>query len=209
MTKQIFKGEVLTRTKVVNRLVATYLKTGSEDRYDWYLDAHNYAIYLAKTFNVSVVVASGIISALSPVKRWEENKKLAFTFIKTGGDCGGHMKQFLDKARLILQVATTEEDVIKILNGRKIVSFFRNILHPNDPTLVTIDRHALSLALGVSSTDELYSGMTKLQYEFFVHCYQRAAEKLGISPLLLQSATWVYFRNNKKEWKAYEPGQSF
>lgn len=197
MKKQIFKGETLTRTKVTNRIISMYLKSSEGDRYDWYLDAHNYAIYLAKTFNVSVVVASGVISALSPVKHWEQNKKLAYEFIKTEGNCGGHIKQFLDKARLILQVATTEEDVVKILNGRKIVSFFKNILHPNDPSLVTIDRHALSIALGQICTDEIYNSMTKLQYEFFVHCYQNASKKLNVSALLVQSATWVHFRKHR------------
>lgn len=199
--KQTFKGEILTRTKVVNRIVATFLKSSDLDRYDWYMDAHNYAQYLAKTFNVSVIVSSGIISALSPVKRWEENKKLAFEFIKSKGKSGGHMKQFVEKARLILETATTEEEVCIILNGNKITAFFLNILHPKAKDRVTIDRHALSIALGTICTDELYRGMTKLQYEFFVACYIKASEKLGVSPLLVQSATWVYFRKNKNDWK--------
>lgn len=201
MAKQLFKGEVLTRTKVVNRIVSTYLKSNDVDRYDWYLDAHNYAKYLASTFNVSLVVAAGVISALSPVKLWSQNKKIAYTFIKSGGTTGGHMKQFLDKARVVLQVAQSEEDVIKILNGRKIVSFFLNILHPADGSRVTIDRHALTIATGNICTEEMYSGMTKSQYDFFVECYKKAAEKLGVSPLLVQSATWVYYRKNKKDWR--------
>lgn len=199
--KQVFKGEVLTRTKVVNRIVSTYLKSSAVDRYDWYLDAHNYAQYLAKTFNVSVIVASGIISALSPVKRWEENKRIAFEFIKSRGKSGGHMGQFLKKSKLILDIAITEEDVLKILNGNKIQSFFLNILHPTSKERVTIDRHALTIALGEICTDELYRGMTNLQYKFFVSCYVRASEKLGVSPLLVQSATWVYYRKNKNDWK--------
>lgn len=196
--KQVFKGEILTRTKVVNRIVGMFLKSEQIDRYDWYLDAHNYAQYLAKTFGVSVIVASGIISALSPVKRWEENKKLAFEFIKSKGKSGGHMQKFIDKATLILTIAVTEEDVCKILNGNKITAFFLNILHPSAKDRVTIDRHALSIALGVVCTDELYAGMTNQQYEFFVSCYVKASEKLGVSPLLVQSATWVYYRKNKK-----------
>lgn len=201
MKKQIFKGDVLTRTKVVNRIVKTFLLSTDADRYDWYLDAHNYAKYLARTFNVSLIVASGVIAALSPVKQWEQNKKVAHTFIKSGGTSGGHMKQFLDKAGLILQLAESEEDVVRILNGRKIVAFFLNILHPNDPSRVTIDRHALTIATGIICTDEFYSGMTKSQYDFFVGCYQKAAEKLNVSALLVQSATWVYYRNNKKDWR--------
>jgi hypothetical protein len=33
-------------------------------------------------------------------------------------------------------------------DGSKVRSFFGNILDPDDPGLVTIDRHALSLILG-------------------------------------------------------------
>lgn len=199
--KQVYKGEVMTRTKVVNRIVRTFLKASNADRYDWYQDAHNYAKYLANTFGVSVTVAAGVIAALSPVKRWEQNKEVAYTFIKSQGTGGGHMKQFLQKARLILELADTEEDVIKILNGRKIVSFFLNILHPLDGSRVTIDRHALTIATGNVCTEEYYSGMTKSQYDFFVECYKLAASKMGVSPLLMQSATWVYYRNNKKDWR--------
>lgn len=200
MKKQVYKGTELSRTKTVNNIVRTYLEASETDRFDWYLDAHNYAIYLSKTFNVSVIVASGVISALSPVKQWEQNKKLAYEFIKSRGASGGHMKQFLEKARLILETATTEQDAITILNGRKIVSFFLNILHPNDESRVTIDRHALSVAVGFWVTDEYYSGMTKLQYNFFVQCYIKASQKLKVSPLLVQSATWVYFRKNKQDF---------
>ncbi len=201
MKKIVYKGLDLTRTKVTNRIIKTYLDAAEKDKFDWYKDAHNYAKYLASTFDVSVVVSAGIISALSPVKEWNQNKKLAFEFLRTNGNCGGHMKQFLEKARLILLTAITEEDALTILNGRKITSFFLNILHPNRIEAVTIDRHALTIATGIVVTDQFYAGMTKNQYNFFVDCYKRAAEKMKVSPLLIQSATWVYYRKNKKLWK--------
>ena len=199
--KQVYKGEILTTTKTVNKIVKTFLKTSQTDRYDWYLDAHNYAKYLAETFNISVIKAAGIIAALSPLKRWDVNKKIAYNFIKYGGKSRGHMHQFMEKSRLILETAVTEEDAVKILNGRKIVSFFLNILHPNDDSRITIDRHALTIATGTICTEEFYAGMTKIQYDFFVKCYKIAAKKLGVSALLVQSATWVYYRNNKQEWR--------
>jgi hypothetical protein len=64
---------------------------------------------------------------------------------------------------------------------------------------VTIDRHALSVALDYWVSDEEYSGMTKKQYEFFRDCYIWTADSIGVSPLRLQSATWVVFRRIKKE----------
>lgn len=201
MTRITYKGLDLTRTKVTNRIIKTFLDASDKDKFDWYKDAHNYAKYLACTFDVSVIVSSGIIAALSPVKEWNQNKNLAYKFLKTGGNCGGHMKQFLEKARLILETAVTEKDVLVILNGRKISSFFINILRPDDSNNVTIDRHALTVATGIVTTDKFYSGMTKIQYDFFVNCYKKAAEKMNVSALLMQSATWEYYRNNKQLWK--------
>lgn len=201
MKKQVFKGTTLTRTKVVNRIIKTFLATDTMDRFDWYMDAHNYAIYISKTYNVPLVAVCGVIAALSPMKSWEQNKKIAYDFVRSSGKSGGHMKALLDKASLILSLGYTEEDVCKILNGRKITAFFLNILHPYDDSRVTIDRHALTIAVGTVCTDELYAGMTKHQYEFFVECYKLSAKKLGVSALLVQSATWVYYRNNKQLWK--------
>jgi hypothetical protein len=55
--------------------------------------------------------------------------------------------------------------------------------------------------LGYWVTDDDYRGITKNQYEFFVQCFQWTAEKLNISPLLLQSATWVRWRKIKNNYK--------
>ena len=93
---------------------------------------------------------------------------------------------------LALQDPTTDE-IVEILNGQKIVNFFHNIRYPKTSRNVTIDRHALSIAVGKKLTDEKMK-LTKAQFEFFEHCYRWTADNLGISPLLLQSATWVKWR---------------
>jgi hypothetical protein len=199
--KITYKHEQLTQTKVVNNIIRTFLLCDESDKYDWYKEAHNFAIYLSNTYNVQLFVACGIISALSPLKRWDNNKRIAELFIRTKGAERSHMKQFCDKAQTILDFANDESDVYKILNGKKIVSFCKNILHPNNGGNITIDRHALTIATNQISTDDYYNNMTVLQYNFFSSCYQKAAEKLNVSPLLVQSATWVFYRNNKNLWK--------
>ena len=84
-----------------------------------------------------------------------------------------------------------------VLKGRKIVSFFLNILYPEQNTNVTIDRHALSVILGYSVDDTDYRGITAKQYDFFQKSYIIASNKVGIAPLEMQSVTWQIWRKEK------------
>ena len=197
--KQIYKGKVLTRTKVKNRILNIYGKSNDSDRLDWYKDAHDYATLLSKRYSVSVAKCVGVISALSPVKTWSQNKQCADSFLKTGD--ARHMKTFENKAIEIVNSNGTDNSIKDILRGRKIISFYDNIMYPNTSREVTIDRHALSIALGWWIKDEDYAGMTDKQYKFFQDCYIYTSEILGIPPLLLQSSTWVRFRKIKNNYK--------
>lgn len=160
-----------------------------EDRHDWYQEAFMWCL---NSSNGSLSKAAGVVAALSPVKRWEQNLICAQDMIETG-DCG-HMGQFKEKARRILASDGTDEAILDILNGNKISAFYLNIRYPEKANNVTIDRHALSIALGRKITDADYQGMTGKQYNFFVECYTITAMKVQVSPVLMQSATWVYYR---------------
>ena len=194
MIQQQFKGLSLTRTKVRNQIIRFYEnETTDADKFDWYADAKSFAVNLSTEFDVPANVVCGLIAALSPVKQWNQNKNCVLSLLLGNG--GKHMKQFVDKAQRILELDdATDTTILDVLNGRKISAFYLNIMHPNRDEVVTIDRHALSIALGHWVTDEEYSGMTAKQYAFFVECYQLAAKKLNINGLLLQSSTWVAWR---------------
>lgn len=204
-TSITFKGQKITRTKCKNNILKIYNQTSEDERYDWYQEANDYALNeLTFGSNEQEVeryhkIACGVIAALSPVKSWSENKRVAKQLIETG-ECG-HMKQFVNKAKRIMQSDGTDEQILSILNGRKISAFYLNIAYPNKANNVTIDRHALSVALGYWVTDEDYRGMTANQYNFFVQCYILAAMKAEVSPLIMQSATWVKWRKIKKDFK--------
>jgi hypothetical protein len=196
MHKQIFKGEELTRTKVRNNILKLWDLTEPKERFDWYDDALHFATMNAPENNFkSVARVCGVIAALSPLKTWEQNKKITITLLQTG-DCG-QMKQFVSKANRIIESDGSDDAILSILNGRKISAFYLNIRYPHKANNVTIDRHALSIALGKRTTDADYAGMTAKQYEFFVQCYILAGMKVNVSPLLMQSATWVRFRKIK------------
>lgn len=197
--KQQFKGEVISRTVVKNNILKIYRLSDMSDKYDWYGEAHMFARQLAEEYDVNINTACGVIAALSPVKTWKQNKECAKSLFATGN--GKHMKLFNDKAMRIFECDGDEWCVKSVLKGKKIISFFENILHPDKVDKVTIDRHALSVALGKWITDEDYRGITKTQYKFFEDCYKYTAERIGISPTLLQSTTWERFRKIKKDYR--------
>tara|TARA_R100000664_G_scaffold27581_1_gene38342 strand:- start:1742 stop:2344 length:603 start_codon:yes stop_codon:yes gene_type:complete len=196
---QTYKGNLYSRTKIKNNISKLYRLTDKTDRYDWYQDAYDFAESLSHDYGISINTSCGIIAALSPVKQWEQNKKCAISLLETGN--GKHMKQFNDKALKILECNGSEECIKSILNGRKIISFYTNIRHPKDSDEVTIDRHALSVALSKWVKEEDYAGMTNKQYKFFQDCYKYTAKKIGISPVLLQSSTWERFRKIKQNYR--------
>lgn len=200
--KQVHKGITLSRTKTVNNILKIWLLAQPEDRYDWYAEAYNYALEISKLAPnlLNVNQSAGVIAALSPCKSWNQNKKEALKMIVTG-DCG-HIKAFKQKAAAIIASSGTEDEVLRILNGNKIQAFYLNMRYPEKSLHLTIDRHALSVCLNRWITEDDYRGMTKKQYLFFSECYRHAAAKLGISALLVQSATWLTWRKIKREFKS-------
>ena len=199
MKAQIFKGTILSRTVVKNNILRIWDMTSTEERQDWYQEAHDWSEALGLVHELPVSKVCGVVAALSPLKTWDQNLKIARDMVLTG-DCG-HMGAFKNKAINILKSDGSDESIKTILSGNKITSFYVNIMHPDKTTEVTIDRHALSIALGIWITDEDYAGMTDLQYNFFVDCFTLAAKKVGVKPLLMQSATWVKFRKIKKDYR--------
>jgi hypothetical protein len=194
--KQRFKGQTLTLTKCVNNILKVYNNSDKTISTNWYIEANEYATTLAILFNVKLSVACGVIAALSPLKSWDENKLIARSFLHNGK--GKHTKAFIDKANQIKVSNGDVETIATILNGNKTISFFINILEPHEQNFVTIDRHALSIAIGRNIKENEGKGITFNQYQFFVNVYNVAGAKAGISPVLMQSITWVTWRELKK-----------
>ena len=196
MNKQVYKNVNLSRTKVKNNILKIWAQTYESERFDWYECAHNFAKNNTKN-EVELSKFIGVIAALSPLKSWSQNKTLAYEVYN--GKKTGHMVQFINKALNILNSDGKDCTILDILKGNKISSFYLNIRYFNDFQHVTIDRHALSIALGHKITNIEYSGITSKQYNFFVQCYIFTAKSLKINPLLLQSSTWVKYRTLKKD----------
>jgi hypothetical protein len=208
MDKQIiFKGEKVTRTKVKNNIIKVLKTATDKDKFDWYQDANNFCQYLSDKYKIPLDKAIGVVSALSPQRRWDINKRDAEYFISTGGngrrvnakgvEVNIHMPVFVNKARKVLTSENDETIIRSILNGQKIKSFYMNIKYPNGVDNVTIDRHAIAVALGRNASNE-EQAMTDNHYKFFVDAFKWTADSIGMKPLLLQSITWEVWRRSKK-----------
>ena len=189
-----FKGRKLSRTQVKNNILKVYKQSTAIEQRDWYQQANDFCHYLSDKHLVPVDKVIGIVAALSPRKEWSLNKRLAEQVILTG-ECG-QMKVFVAKANDIHKSTGNEDDILSILNGPKIKSFYMNIKYPGAYEDVTIDRHAIAVAIGHTATD-IELSLSEKQYEFFSDCYSYTADKLGLKPLLLQSITWETWKRIK------------
>ena len=73
-----------------------------------------------------------------------------------------------------------------------------NMVHPYDATGVTVDRHAIAIAIGRTAT-EIEQVLTPNKYTFIENCYKITADALGLTPLHLQSITWQAWKRIKKD----------
>jgi hypothetical protein len=208
MRKQRFLKQTLNIRTSVKRIIEVYDQSTEDDRITWYSDALDFALYLCKNYRTApnYFIVAGVISALSPQKSWDENKRLAENFFKNPNRNPGHTRVFYNKALAIMKLVGGDlldrNDVIisicDILNGPKIRSFFLNIAVPEYKEIVTIDRHAISIVIGRPTTESDKINLTANQYKFFQDCYILAAKKAGVDPSYMQSVTWCAWRRLKK-----------
>lgn len=184
-------------------IIAIYkLANASEIKHGltWYVNANTDCMRIANTLELPLHIVIGVVSALSPNNKWERNivnaEDLCNAFIN-GQDMDSikvstyhKMKQ---KAWHILETMPSYDETITILNGKKIVSFYRNI--SGDETDITIDGHARNIYYndrqGLTTPN---TNIRKLEYLDIQKAYLRASKKLGIKAYELQAITWVAWR---------------
>jgi hypothetical protein len=146
----------------------------------------------------------GIIAALSPRNKWLRNlidaENLAICY-------DGTLPSLLNfkaatfgsnklKAILIASMVNpTDSEVLDVLGGDKVRSFYLNILNPDSGIDVTIDGHAISIALGERIVGIAAKGRI---YKHIVDMYIEEANRLKIIPNQLQAITWLTYRRLHK-----------
>ena len=205
--KIVFKGNTLTMYMCKKNIKHIYIKRKAIEENLWYWDNHwkcregatssriNWKEYLH--CNIPLAKYIGVVSGVSPRQNWKRNLLVADNMIKNGN--AGIIEQYKKKAKQVIFSSGKPSEIWDILNGNKTQNFFMNLLYPDDKQYVTVDRHALSIALGRTCNDK-EKALTDKQYEFFANCYKELAQELDLVPNFLQSITWQTWRriNNIK-----------
>jgi len=196
MTKQ------KTNYHLVNKIIALYNQcdnTTIDKGKNWYFKANKTALRIAKKTGYSLEVTSAIIALLSPAVSWPNNKLQAYHLLKAyqhskkiDGLTLTTYKQQIKKALKLLDNPLLLTADIFGKRPFKTMAFYENIVNPNNPDFVTLDRHIFN-ALKL----DMLSG-NKTQYYNIVDAFKVASEKISnIVPCQLQAVLWLNEKNSK------------
>lgn len=185
--------------KEYKRNILELYEYATEDEIDaglsWYQRANRFAAALATTYRVTLDTAAGVIAALSPGCSWEKNMIDATRLLENGDRATvstyGKMKR---KALRILY--NGDKSSSDYLGDAKIQCFYQNIVAPDRPGRVTVDRHAVRAAVdyGMTYDEAIYYCNTPAKYDVIESAYKMAADELGILPQELQAIVWLVYR---------------
>lgn len=182
------------RQKELNVLTVYNQATKDEMRagLGWYFDANDEASRLADEHKLTMLQTAGIIAALSPGLRWENNIEAAERVIEGKALDGLHVRWYdgVRKAKRILK--GHNPDVV--LNGNKVKAFYACILNPDNEVTCCIDGHAFAIWQGRRVTIDNVPNLTDRLYHRIASSYVEVAKLVKISPCQLQAITWVTWR---------------
>jgi len=159
---------------------------------EWYEVANSLCQGWSKKYNVTFEQAAGVLAGISPRLAWNLNVAYCERILATG--TAPIMHGTLAKVRRIL----AGEHPADVLGGRKVMSFYANIVSPQFDTHVTVDRHAFDIAVGKVGDDKSRKVLDrKGMYEYVADAYRAAAGDLGVAPCQVQAVTWVVWRDSK------------
>lgn len=158
----------------------------------WYPAAHAIAADIATGYGLSVAQAAGILAALSPQNGWASNIGMAVDAAAAGTADGiGHYTDATDKVSAILDGA----DPFDVLGGRKVRSFFSNILRPHRNGPVTVDRHMVDLLVGRRGAVKDRVLERAGVYAQCAAVIRKVARDRGMLAHEVQAVAWVAWRN--------------
>lgn len=162
---------------------------------DWYECAKN-RIEGTRKLNFPWISASkviGVVSILSPNLHWESNIEA--------------MREFFVSQRVIATKQVTlaakswmnDQYQFSFKTGPKISNFYHNLLDPQDPNYVTIDRHAIRAWLGPMHARRFDDqcgriGLNYKSYNIIADHYKEVSGHYGILPNQLQAICWQVAR---------------
>ena len=191
----------------MENIIRIYKMATPEEKRDgivWYVNAFADCKRIALDTKVPVHIVVGVVAALSPNNKWDRNVTNARDLIE--GYLNGEPVESIkvstyhamkNKAWSILDQMPDEDGVSLILNGQKIVSFYRNIMGHDT---CTVDGHARNIYYGERhglTNDK--SNVGKREYFEISQAYVKAGKRVRVNGRSLkafeiQAITWVVWR---------------
>lgn len=168
---------------------------------DWYGLANRIATDAANTFGGTLRQGCGIMAALSPSSPWDANVEGTYHVCQHG--TAWYCQSDVFNVRALAIRADRAADPLGTLGGRKVRSFYRNILDPQQFGPVTIDRHAFSILCGrpLRSNDKRLE--RRGMYVMAAAIYRSVARELGLPTSTVQAVAWIVWRNRyDATWRA-------
>ena len=161
-----------------------------QEKIGWYQDARQYAQSLADDFNITLRQAVDVIAALSPLREWELNKKMA----KIAVSAWRSGVNPLPKVHMYKKNSTKAYAILnntKYKLGIKTETFAANIM--GDYSRVTVDTVTVMTSFRLGMYPGTFT-LTDSAYRFVECMFQKAAKVLGIFPAHLQAVLWEFVR---------------
>jgi hypothetical protein len=191
--------------QIDNMDAATAARAGA-----WYFEANAFARELSERHNVSVEIAAGVISAVSPRMPWLRNKTVADAVL-------GSFRQYgklsaMDAAKEIGMALSANvcmavriargEDIETTLTGIKRRSFYNNIVAPMTSDAVTVDTWVMVAFCNTTGTDKATAlrYITACEkgldgagagYVVISEAVREVASAKGLMPHAVQALYWV------------------
>jgi hypothetical protein len=185
--------------KMYKYAIANLTEQEQHNAKHWYDEAQQEARQIAERLDMPVYIVVGVMAALSPNNKWERNLVNAYELCKAFQDGQGMdsvkvstYHKMKEKAWGILTEFPDYETVIVRLSGKKIISFFRNIMGEDD---ITIDGHARNIYYNerVGLTDAKTSIGVK-EYAKLQKEYLTVAKEFDMLGRQMQAITWVAWK---------------
>jgi hypothetical protein len=193
-------------------ILATYFQSTKLDRqegFNWYANAHSICETIANEYDIPLNVAVGVMSALSPNNKWARNVEDTENFIRAHcleiaypKVCTFHDNKH--KAIRIIECASNEEEILRILNGNKTKAFYSCIAHSGNTDLACIDGHAYNIYNGTVSNLKEVPSITDKAFRIIQEAYMNAAEIISNvtgeyhTAAQVQAITWCCYRRLHK-----------
>lgn len=169
------------------------LDSATESQYTrglrWYDEANAECYALSSRLGIPFTRFAGLVSALSPQMRWEDNINAAFGTVTDPDYRPPTYGINVKKAERILK----GEPVEQVLNGPKTIAFYRCILDPWSSESVAIDRHQIRLLYPLREDKERQRILNVL-YAELEEVHREVAGGEGMRPHEVQAITWLVQR---------------